>query len=177
MIGADGMFESFWNFIDRVKINMVFYWLNATGQKYPMWFIRMLDGKTSPVALVRDRDTQELYKRRPTELRDDFIAGLFEPTLVSQHINYRFVPNNFPYFVENGIVHFVLWIRPGHIIETDSMPIRYTISRYVMSRFQRPLDFCYFKNTKDNKSVPEIEHYHVFIKQYPSAWVFDMPVK
>ena len=164
-----------WHFVDRVKIIIVFQWLNLIRQKYPMWFIRMLDGKTIDIALRRDDDTQLAYKSRPQEFRDQFIDSLFDTRLVSQHIPFRFVPNNFPYFVENGINHFIFWIRPDYECNHDPDSIRRYISMYVISRFQRPLEFCFFRNSMENKSVPEIEHYHVFIKQYPSIWVIDVP--
>ena len=175
MIDIDYMFNSLWCFVDRTKIAIVFYWLSFTGQKYPMWFIRMLDGKTSNVALVRDRDTQSLYECRPLRLRNEFIASLFDERLVSPDIPFRFVPNNFPYFVENGIIHYVFWIRPGYQIDHERKSLRKTIGRHVMSRFHRPLDFYYFRNSDENKSIAEIEHYHVFVRQYPSMWIIDAP--
>ena len=42
----------------------------------------------------------------------EFIDNLF----TSQDINYVFKPNNFPYAVDDNIIHYVLWIRPGLII-------------------------------------------------------------
>lgn len=175
MIDIDYMLNSLRRFVDKTKITIAFYWLNFTRQKYPMWFIGMLDGKTAHIALNRDRDTQSLYECRPLRLRNDFIASLFDERLVSRDIPFRFVPNNFPYFVENGIVHYVFWIRPGYQIDHERESLRHTIGRHVMSRFRRPLDFYYFRNSDENKSVTEIEHYHVFVKQYPSMWIIDAP--
>ena len=164
-----------WHFIDRVKILIAFLWLNLIKLKYPMWFIRMLDGKTIDIALSRDNKTQLAYKSRTRNFRDQFVDSLFDPRLVSQHIPFRFVPNNFPYFVENGINHFIFWIRPDYECNHDPEFIRSCISLYVISRFRQPLEFCFFRNSIENKSILEIEHYHVFIKQYPSMWVIDVP--
>ena len=162
--------------VDRARDKLVFYWFDVTGQKYPMWFLKMLDGKTIDFALSRDRITQLAYVSRSHRARNEFLDSLFNTRLVSQHIPFRFVPNNFPYFVENGISHFVLWIRPGYDVDSEDVNIRRTIGTYVVSRFSRPLDFCYFRNSSEHKSVPEMEHYHVFIRQFPSMWVIDMPL-
>ena len=76
-----------WHFIDRIKILIAFHWFNLIKQKYPMWFIRMLDGKTIDIALSRDNETQLAYKSRPREFRDQFVNSLFDARLVSQHIS------------------------------------------------------------------------------------------
>ena len=163
--------------IDRTKNRIVLCWFDVTGQKYPMWFLKMLDGKTIDFALSRDRITQLTYTNRPRRAREEFLDSLFNTRLVSQHIPFRFVPNNFPYFVENGISHFVLWIRPGYNVESEDVNIRRAIGSYVITRFSRPLDFCYFRNSMQHKSVPEMEHYHVFVQQFPSMWAIDIPMQ
>ena len=129
-----------------------------------MWFLALLDGKTIPYALVRDKKIQALYHQRPEYLRNQFIEGLFDETLISKYIPFRFVPNNFPYFVEDGILHFVFWIRPHYDGDLSYSVIRPQIGKFVLSRFMKPLEFYYFKNSNENKSIQEIEHYHVFVK-------------
>jgi len=135
-----------------------------------MSFIRFIGGGTIPFALIRDAGVQGRYEARTAEERKKFVDDLFEET--DKGPSTRFLVNEFPYSVEGvdagECFHYVLWIRPGHVIE--SLPIRDTISAHIadlvaVGVLSEELPFSYFKNTTANKSVREVEHYHVFISK------------
>ena len=72
-----------------------------------------------------------------------------------------FVINNYPYNVPWYVKHYVLWIRPGLTMNDNALYSAIKSSVYI--EFGTHLKFAYFKNIDKNKSIIEIDHYHVFI--------------
>ena len=107
---------------------------------------------------------------RDRMLIPDFLEGSLTPLFMikfidnlftSQDINYVFKPNNFPYAVDDNIIHYVLWIRPGLII--NGTLLNTVIFRHIKLIFKPNPKYSFIKNSVSNKSIPQIEHYHVFI--------------
>lgn len=158
----------------RSYVNIILlYYLNFTGQKYPLWFLKKIDGDTINFSLSRKSNIQKLYNNRSKNIRNDFIDSLFDPYIVSNDVLYKFLPNNFPYNIEDGLLHYVLWIRPG--VETSNTTIRSIIAEKIVRRFKKPYEFTFFKNSDRYKSIPDVEHYHVFIKRYDKKNFFVIP--
>ena len=72
-----------------------------------------------------------------------------------------FIINNFPYNIPQYIKHYVLWICPGLTMNNNT--IYSAIKSNIFIEFGTHLKFAYFKNIDKNKSIMEIDHYHVFI--------------
>jgi hypothetical protein len=153
-----------------VYTRMIFNYFTFMRQQYPMWFLQLLDAQTVHFALARDPIIQASYKQRPREQRDNFVDSLFDDRLVDTTISYRFISNDFPYFVQNGVLHYVLWVRSG--AETDVSFIRNIISDHIIDKFHKPLEFYFYTNSRENKSIPEIDHFHVFINRYEEKRFF-----
>lgn len=69
--------------------------------------------------------------------------------------------NDYPYFTEPNIYHFLLWIHPSMKVK-DCM-----ISELIDSHKPETLDvkeYIYFENLGNNKSIQDIRHFHVFIR-------------
>ena len=164
----------FFDYLRYIRNFILFHIFTLTGRRYPMWFIRFLDGQPNPFPLSRDAKIQKSYEAYSEALRNSFIKGLFDKRLVAPEISYRFIPNDYPYFVEDGVIHYVLWLRPNTNIAIDTKSIRKVINQYILTKFNRPFDFCFFRNCKEIKSVSEVEHYHVFIKKYTKEKIFTL---
>ena len=68
--------------------------------------------------------------------------------------------NLFPYDVEPGIEHFVLWYQP--YLQLDNRTVHKILNFYKQKYgFQ---DYIFFENEPDKKSVTQIPHIQVFFK-------------
>jgi hypothetical protein len=66
--------------------------------------------------------------------------------------------NNFPYDVEPGVKHKILWI--SNLASLDSGKIHNIIDRYAKNNQS---DYVYFENKNNSKSIPEVRHFHLFL--------------
>ena len=82
--------------------------------------------------------------------------------------NYCIIRNNFPYATSPGINHWCIWWR-----NISNLPNclhnqygRNYINKLLQARFNKRLehgiDYIYFENKADNKSIPELRHIHIF---------------
>ena len=85
-----------------------------------------------------------------------------KPYIVNNYLHNRLrwvITNNaFPYYLDNGIQHKILWINPQ--IEMDGNTVKSIIHRYAEN-----MSYIYFENSLTAKSIPNILHYHIFIKK------------
>ena len=76
----------------------------------------------------------------------------------------NFIENTFPYDVEDNCKHFVIWFDTKYYanlkLKEDEEII---IDKIVRNKF-KDNQYVYFENVSNNKSVPDIKHFHVFIK-------------
>lgn len=82
---------------------------------------------------------------------------------------FRLVPNDFPYLLEDNIKHLVCWFNP--ILFPYNSPDLNTIPeqiKIIMKLYNSNLtlgkEWIYFENNTSARSVPEIRHIHIFIK-------------
>ena len=72
-----------------------------------------------------------------------------------------FGKNDYPYFTEPNVYHFLLWIHPSMKVK-ECM-----VSQLIDSHMPETLnakEYIYFENLGNNKSIPDIRHFHVFIR-------------
>lgn len=78
----------------------------------------------------------------------------------SNNKNYVFVPNLFPYDIEDGIKHYLIWFNP---ILNNIIDKKY-IEDILISNLGNK-KYIYFINFATNKSVKNVEHCQVFLKE------------
>ena len=71
---------------------------------------------------------------------------------------YNFSENKYPYNIEENIKHYLFWINP----KSNEILNIFKINSIIQNYLKKP--YIIFENLPDNKSVPEIKHYHVFFK-------------
>ena len=112
--------------------------------------------------LLRNKYTENLYVKHIADLDknniklDEFIKNLHFKNNDKKYVIY---PNPFPYDVEDNIDHFILWINPSLDINIMQVEINYYINSFFPNKNK-----IYFENINENKSIPEIKYYHVFVK-------------
>lgn len=68
-----------------------------------------------------------------------------------KHQEYYFVENDFPYYVESNVKHMICWYKSG------------TLKSILKKLRKYNKIITYWENLPQNKSIPDINHIHVFI--------------
>jgi hypothetical protein len=71
------------------------------------------------------------------------------------------VPNDFPYNVEAGIEHWVLWKLLGSIEEGEVDKAKADLE----NRMGDVLDMIHWENPPHLKSLPDIDHVHILVQR------------
>ena len=103
--------------------------------------------------LYRTDETQAAYDAAMAKFAKDGVAisDHIEQTVFPKDKTWALVPNDYPYNCEDGIHHCLLWFRKP--ICPDAVLSSLGHSTYT-----------YFENTPANRSVKDLRHMHVFIK-------------
>lgn len=71
----------------------------------------------------------------------------------------RLVPNDFPYWFEEGLTHSILWI---FSLDQKSEPSLEQVHKFIQQKYSKEAyDYVTWKNPTNLKSIKDIEHYHV----------------
>lgn len=118
------------------------------------------------VALNRSPTVQQEYDE--FKEKTDNVSLTIERRLFKDSVSvYRYVPNSFPYNIEPGIEHNLLWVNPNLTADKNNRVIftNDTIVNEIIKSETDGREYIYFKNKQHNASVQGIIHYHVFVKK------------
>ena len=113
-------------------------------------------------ALGRLPEVEERYTRHRNHINESSFYKSIADYIIKDVIGdneYVFVENEFPYKVETGIKHYLLWI-------SKEAQGKYNVESLIKSRSEivSSSEFTYYRNFKNNASIFEVEHYHIFAK-------------
>ena len=128
-------------------------------------FIKRFNHLNPPkdIKFGRTESNEEQYMQHSQKLKQDGIKleeYISNTILRDSLIKYTY--NRFPYNVEPGIKHDLLWIKPGHSLTIQEVQ---KIIKENNPGICLETQCVYFKNVPKNQSIKTIEHYQIFIKQ------------
>jgi hypothetical protein len=100
----------------------------------------------------RKTEIEEKYKKDETiQVKLNYIKEMLKMN------DYYLIPNDYPYDVSEDINHYVFWYKNIYSLE-DALKI-------ALSYFKKTHnEIIVFVNDITNKSVLDINHYHIFVK-------------
>lgn len=113
-------------------------------------------------ALGRLPEVEERYTRHRNQIMSsEYYSSIADYILkdVIRDYNFVFTENEFPYKVDEGIKHYLLWVSPTSAVSVNVLE---TIAS--QPEIKRSKEYTYYRNYKNNASIYEIEHYHIFAK-------------
>ena len=138
-------------------------------------------------ALPRKQSVQKRYggylgvlKKRGTNIEQDVMSRI-----INNHTNDRFIlsKNDFPYNVEEDVLHLVLWVNPLFARPDEDTRDEYDapadnarneqkteedardyIESFINSTDATPA-IAMFENIKNNRSVSDVRHFQLFVKK------------
>lgn len=147
------LFSYFWYLYGNFLI--VYY----TYYQLPIPFdiLKMINRSTLYLDIVRSQETTNQYqefKQKNQNMPD------FKQSILQQDSLFHLRKNDFPYFLETDIEHYVLWMKPGyHFTPTQ-------IHHYLSQHIDPNYSFTFYENCTKIKSIKEIPHVHVFIRKH-----------
>lgn len=110
--------------------------------------------------LTRHPDVLEAYQDFKSRLaaRGRSLEDHVKTTVLKGRRGPVFVPNEFPYWVADGIQHWVLWSAAGPL-SAEEIRVAVTAQRPVGVRHA-----YWFENPPAAKTIPGIWHVHVFLR-------------
>lgn len=102
-----------------------------------------------------------------------------DPTPFKNSRDYRVMPNDWPYGLDQGITHLIVWLKNRLEVEPPrgdmTARARTQVEAFVQEHFVRPVEeltgktdnVIWFKNWVSLQSVPGIDHVHVLLKDVP----------
>ena len=113
-------------------------------------------------ALGRLPEVEERYTRHRDQITSSEHYSSIADYIVKDVIRdnkFVFVENDFPYKVDEGIKHYLLWVSPK---APGAVNVLGTIKS--QPEIKRSKELTYYRNYKNNASIYEIEHYHIFAR-------------
>lgn len=141
--------------------NIILYFVliikRLIGLPIGMTILRMLHlQERAIVGLYRTDYNQGLYNKNRSAIE------YFKKSLFLDDDLFYFKYNDYPYHLERGIGHFVLWINPRISLHVNQA--RMIIETYIATRIRNCKSYVYFKNNYEAKSIKDIDHIHVFVE-------------
>ena len=99
----------------------------------------------------RDYSTQYMYKQINITRFKSYIKHRLNIE------GYFILKNDFPYNLEYGIGHYILWVKYNNKVNVpDVIHQRFDINKYNIKYFENPLR---------KRSISDIQHYQIFVKE------------
>lgn len=102
-----------------------------------------------------------------------------DPVAFQNPHDYQILPNDWPYGLDQGIVHLIVWLKNRLEVEPtrgDLTPkSRAQVDDFIQWKFVKPIEsilgdtdrVIWFKNWVSLQSVPGIDHVHVLLRGVP----------
>lgn len=130
--------------------------------------------------------TKERLKWTPTNTPGTAMTFDFESPIPFENVNdYKTMPNDWPYGLDQGISHLIVWLKnrleiqppPGDLTPKG----RAQVNAFIDKEFVKPVaeltgegdNVIWFKNWVALQSVPGIDHVHVLLRNVPKSIIDD----
>ena len=134
---------------------------------YSWSFLKQFNFTNPPtIVLGRSEEVLESYKRHgETIKKNGGVEKHIKSCYLSTGNDYCMTKNNFPYYFEEDIGHYVIWFK----LETFQDYNNPVAVNKIVADFQKKKgilfkDYVFFQNIERLRSVPGIPHIHVFAK-------------
>lgn len=134
---------------------------------YSWCFLEQFNFSNPPTsAFCRKDSVEEKYIKHGSEIKK---AGGVETYLKKKYlqdgVDYTMTLNNFPYDMEDGINHYVIWFQLDRFSDFNNPgEVKKIIKKYEQDSGVEFQDTVFFQNIERLRSVPGIPHIHVFAR-------------
>lgn len=142
----------------------------ATQTAISWSFIRQFNFTNPPrIVLGRSEEVDSKYKRDSKIIKENGGAQKhLEKKYLSRDNDYYMTLNNYPYYLEDGVIHYVIWFKGENFGKYNNpAEINNIIKDYVsLNDISDKCEYIFYQNIEELRSIPSIPHLHVFMKHY-----------
>jgi len=140
-------------------------YIDNSNYKYDIYrpftweFLKQFNNNPPDAPLHRNENIQikyTLYMEKIKQSLNTTILKLINKCIHDNFSTYKFIItyNDFPYDVDDSILHLVLWVNPKYMSNINE------VCEFLKKYYPK---YIIFKNKTNHQSIPEIEHYQLFI--------------
>lgn len=134
---------------------------------YSWDFLKQFHFSNQPTsAFNRTEEVERRYNLHGTEIKKEGGTETYlKKKYLTNEVKYTMTHNNFPYDMEEGIVHYVIWFKLESFSDFNNPnEVRKIIKKFKEDNSLEIHDTVFFQNIERLRSVPGIPHIHVFAK-------------
>lgn len=117
------------------------------------------------IRIMRNDNIQLEYDKFIKYIKDNNINindYIYRKFLNDKKVN--FTPNTFPYDIDHNCNHYIIWFDTIYFEELLKKNAQDEIINYIVRTKFINNNYIYFENLNHNKSVLNVKHFHIFIK-------------
>ena len=129
----------------------LYYFYQLLNKKYDYYFLKNIYCKKNNVVYYPLRRNLLIEKQYINDKKSTLYTKYKEN--IRKNISkygYYISINNYPYNTEKNVIHNIIWCNKNKEEIKDILDCLYK-------------EYVFFKNTENNKSIKDIEHYHIFV--------------
>ena len=111
--------------------------------------------------IYRTLEVQNNYQKHIDFLKKQNMTALDNIKTIVPNNTITIIPNDFPYNTEKNVLHYVVWCR--NVVPTKQEIVSEIEKFALHNDFE---DFIFFQNPPSLQSIPELLHYHLFLKTF-----------
>ena len=142
----------------------------ATQTAISWSFIRQFNFTNPPrIVLGRSEEVDSKYKKDSKIIKANGGAKKhLEKKYLSRGNDYYMTLNNYPYYLEDRVIHYVIWFKGENFGKYNNpTEINNIIKDYVsLNDISDKCEYIFYQNIEELRSIPSIPHLHVFMKHY-----------
>ena len=138
--------------IQEIISFFLYYFYFFFNKEYDFFFLKNIYCKDKYIIkydLIRKENIQKSYELyKSNNLLKNFKMNIKKNITKNGYI---ITENDFPYNLNNNVKHYIIWTNYDI----------FKIKKILNKRFN---NYIFFRNLIENKSIKDIEHYHIFIE-------------
>lgn len=135
--------------------------------KYWLKIKNLIDQEDNKYSFTRDEETLKRYnkfKQNISDINEYLFNTLFKKNISNENSDIIFKENDYPYKLPKNIKHYLIWIRPDK--KYSWREVNDFLKKCIRNHNLNINDYILFRNNVVNKSIEQIEHYHVLLKVF-----------
>ena len=138
--------------IQEIISFFLYYFYFFFNKEYDFFFLKNIYCKDKYIIkydLIRKENIQKSYEL----YKSNNLLKNFKMNIKKNITKYGYIitENDFPYNLNNNVKHYIIWTN-------------YDIFKIKKILNKRFINYIFFRNLIENKSIKDIEHYHIFIE-------------
>ena len=131
----------------------LYYFYKLLNKKYDYYFLKNIYCKENN-KIYYPLERNNIVKKKYDNSKKSTLHTEYKENIRKNILNHGYIItiNNYPYNVEKNIIHNIIWCNKNKDEIKNILDCLYN-------------EYVFFNNIQENKSIKDIEHYHIFVNK------------